>query len=119
MTTQHLIIPGGIAAIALFILGLFRNSKAYTAVRDTLGTFSFNLGKSISSIGNSKLKGVYEPIEAILTDWFLFMAEQMAAGMRNDNPDKLRTYISRLDGVGSETRKAAAEVKLADIVTPQ
>ncbi len=104
-------IPGGIAA-ALFILGLFKNSRAYVAVRDTLGVFSYNIGKAASAIGNSRLKGLYEPMEAVLVDWFLFMAEQLAAGLRNDNVEKLKVHRERLEGVGSETRLAAVEEKI-------
>ncbi len=114
MQIQTVAIPGS-AAIALFVLGLFRNSKAYTAVRDSLGVASYNLGKSISALGNSKLKGVYEPIEAIVVDWFLFMAEQMGAGLRNDNVEKMQVYAKRLEGVGSETRKAAIDAKIEEM----
>ncbi len=118
MTNTHIAISSA-AAGTLFILGLFRNSKLYTGVRDTLGTVTYNFFKSVSRLGNSKLSGIYEPIEAIYVDFFLFMAEQAAAGLRSDNPEKLRVYAERLDGVGSETRKAAVEAKLAEIVTPQ
>jgi hypothetical protein len=114
MNIENMMLPGGVAA-ALFILGLFRNSRGYLAVRDALGVASYNLGKAASAAGNSKLKGIYEPIEAVIVDWFLFMAEQMAAGMRNDNPEKLKTHIRRLDGVGSETRKAAVGAKLEEV----
>lgn len=109
------IIPGGGAAAVVFIIGLFRGSKLYAAIRDALGVFSFNLGKSISRIGNTRLRGIYEPIEAPAVDFFLFMAEQLGAGLRSDNPEKLKEHKKRLVGVGSTTRKAAIEAKLAQI----
>lgn len=90
--------------VAVYILGLFRGSAPYKGLRSALGKFSENLGHSISRIGNSKLKGFYEPIESVLIDFLLFMAEQMAVGLRKDNKEKLYDQAERLSGVESETR---------------
>lgn len=107
------------AMVSVFIIGLFRGSSAYKGIRNTLGKFSENLGLTVSRLGNSKLKGVYEPIEAVLIDFVLFMAEQFAVGLRADNLDKMAIQADRLEGVGSETRLQAIKSKMEDAVKTQ
>jgi len=51
-------------------------------------------------------------------DFFLFQAEQLAAGLRKDNPVALAAQVERLKDVGSENRLAAAQAAVADAVEP-
>lgn len=113
---KEILIPGGAAAVFVFLLGLFKGSKAYANARNALGIASFNLGRQISKIGNTRLAGLWEPIEAIACDFLLFIPEQIAAGLRADNVEKLQEHVERLDGVGSETRKAATEAKIDALI---
>lgn len=100
--------------LILFALGMFRGSGPYKTVRNALGKFSENLGVAVSRIGNSKLKGLYEPLEALFIDYWLFMWEQFAVGLRKDNPEKMVEQVERLKGVGSETRIEGIKRKLQE-----
>lgn len=111
-TWQTWLLSGGGATIALWILGKFKTSDKYAAIRDNLGQASESLGAMVSGLGNSYLKVFWEPLESVLTDWFLFMAEQFAVGMRKDNPVKMQEQVDRLDGVGSVTRMEALKKAL-------
>lgn len=90
--------------VAVYVLGLFRGSAPYRGLRSALGKFSENLGVQVSRLGNSKLKGLYEPIEDVFVDFWLFMGEQFAVGLRKDNPEKMLEHAERLYDVGSKTR---------------
>jgi hypothetical protein len=111
---QTLKAAGGVFGVAacLWVIGLFQGSKAYAGLRNALGKFSENLGRQVSRLGNSRLKGLYEPIESVAVDFFLFMAEQFAVGLRKDNQEEMAKHVERLEGVGSETRAAAIKAKL-------
>ncbi len=102
--------------IAIYVLGLFRGSTPYRGLRSASGKFSENLGSQVSRLGNSKLKGIYEPIEDVLVDFFLFMAEQFAVGLRKDNPEKMLDQAERLYDVGSKTRLDGIINKMTEAV---
>ncbi len=102
--------------IAIYFLGLFRGSSPYRGLRVALDNFSETLGAQVSRLGNSKLKGIYEPLEDVLVDFFLFMAEQFAVGLRKDNPEKMLDHAERLCDVKSKTRLSAIIAKMTEAV---
>lgn len=109
---------GGGATLLLWILGKFKASDKYAAIRASIGTASSDFGAIVSKLGNSYLKVFWEPLETMFTDWFLFMAEQFAVGLRRDNPVKIQEQIGRLEGVGSTKRVEAVKQALVEAVVP-
>lgn len=102
---------GGATALA-WILGKFNKSQAYIGFRNTVGTAAARAGELLSKLGNTRLGGLWEPLEFTLTDWILFSLEQFMVGLRKDNPAKIQAQIERLEGVGSETRVEALRKSL-------
>jgi hypothetical protein len=104
--------PAGIM-LAVYLLGMFSKSKAYTAIRAAIGKASFSAGDFVSSFATSKVgKVVWGPLEAIFIDFIFVFFEQFSAGLRNDNVEKLEAQTKRLKDVGSIFRLEAVEGKL-------
>lgn len=105
-----------VAALALWALGLFAKSSAYRKVREWLGKAAYRGGAALSGLATAKLGRVtWGPIEAVLVDFLGFGIEQLLAGLRSDNVEKLETQVERLEAVGSVTRAQALEEKVATL----
>lgn len=103
----------GLAALGVWALGLFAKSAAYRKVREWLGKAAYKGGAALSGLATSRLgKPTWGPVEAVLTDFLGFAAEQLLAGLRSDNAEKLEAHLERLEAVGSQTRADAIAVKL-------
>lgn len=105
-------VQAGLFALLLWSLGIFAKSAAYQKSRAAAGRFSFLAGAALSKVGNSRLKGAWQPIENILVDFVGFQIEQLLAGLRDDNVKKMEDQVQRLDQVGSVTRSNALKEKL-------
>jgi hypothetical protein len=103
-----------LAAVGLYALGLFAKSTAYRKVREWIGKAAYQAGAALSGLATSKLgRPTWGPLEAVLTDYAGFGVEQFMAGLRSDNVEKLEAQVERLEAVGSVTRAAALEEKVA------
>jgi hypothetical protein len=108
-----------LATVAIYVLGLFAKSETYSSFRAFLGRVVHNAGATLSRVATSKLgRVIWGPIEAILTDYVLFLVERFAAGLRSDNVEKLATQASRLESVGSIFQREAVESKLDLLRSP-
>jgi hypothetical protein len=113
MIDLQTILGGTMAAtLAAWFFGKAKHSTWYTHIRARLGMFSLELGCIISKWGNTYLRALWEPLETVVVDWFLFMAEQFAVGMRRDNAVKLQEHLTRLEDVGSQARAEVIREKL-------
>jgi len=118
MDWKQWLLTGTGATIILWLLGKAKSSTAYTGFRATCGVGLYKAGSAISQFGNARLKGLYEPVESLVTDFLGFQVEQFFAGLRKDNPVALAAQVERLKDVGSENRLAAAQAAVADAVEP-
>jgi hypothetical protein len=105
-----------VAALALWALGLFARSAAYRKVREWLGKGAYQAGAALSGLAGTRLgRPTWAPLEAVLTDFVGFGIEQLLAGLRSDNVEKLEAQAERLEAVGSVTRLIAIEEKVATL----
>lgn len=108
-----------LAALALWALGLFAKSTGYRKAREWLGKAAYRAGAGLSGLATSRLgRPTWGPLEAVLVDFLGFATEQLLAGLRSDNVEKLETQVERLESVGSVTRAQALEEKIELLQAP-
>ncbi len=108
------------AVVIAYIIGLFSNSSIYLSIRKVIGRISFKAGDMVSGFATSKVgKVVWNPLESVLVDFGLFAIERFAAGLRNDNIEKIQEQVERLKDVGSVFQLEVMEGKLDILKNPK
>lgn len=114
--TGTLVGKATLAAVGLYVLGLFAKSTTYRKIREWLGKATYQAGAALSGLATSKLgRPTWGPLEAVFTDFLGFGLEQFLAGLRSDNVEKIEAQVERLEAVGSVTRVQALEEKAATL----